>query len=204
MLSFEDLMTRLNICDSESTESTDVSQTLRLLIDKLSESHRFVTVSSACVTAWLWIMCVFVNGRIIAAFLIRSPVKRCKERCLEEANQLLRQVPDASLRALEERHLLPLVRLLLCMQLHTVSISTACRKVDQVSPRARLLTAQPSKTRPDTHCNLTFVWQMLQHLANVNHQLVYNETRLCLQSIVHAEQVQSSHSVCMSHIRTQD
>lgn len=157
MLSFEDLMTRLHIGDFENTKSTDVSQTLLLLLDKLSESHRFVTVSCACLTVSLWIMCVFVNGRIIAAFPNRSPAKRCKERCLEEANQLLRQVPDASLRALEERHLLLLVRLLLSMQLHTVSISTACRKVDQVSPTARLLIAQPSKTRPVTHSNLTFV-----------------------------------------------
>lgn len=69
--------------------------------------------------------------------LDRSPAKRCKERCLEEANQLLRQLPNESLRGLEENHhLLLLVRLLLSMQLHTVSISTACRKADQVSPPA--------------------------------------------------------------------
>lgn len=42
MLSFEDLMTRLNISGSENVEGTDVSQTLRLFMDKLSESYRFV------------------------------------------------------------------------------------------------------------------------------------------------------------------
>uniref|UniRef100_A0A3B3V5H6 Si:ch211-225b11.4 n=1 Tax=Poecilia latipinna TaxID=48699 RepID=A0A3B3V5H6_9TELE len=54
-------------------------------------------------------------------------------RSLEEAAQLLRQIPEAQLRGLEEEHLLLLVRLLLSLQLEMVSISTACRKVDQVS-----------------------------------------------------------------------
>lgn len=63
----------------------------------------------------------------------RSSVKRSKERSLEEAAQLLRQIPEAQLRGLEEEHLLLLVRLLLSLQLEMVSISTACRKVDQVS-----------------------------------------------------------------------
>lgn len=64
----------------------------------------------------------------------RSSVKRCKERCLEEAAQLLRRIPDAQLRGSEDKRLLLLVKLLLSTQLQTVSISTACRKVDQVSP----------------------------------------------------------------------
>ena len=72
----------------------------------------------------------------------RSSVKRCKERCLEEAVQLLRQIPEAQLHALEESHLLLLVRLLISMQLQMVSISTACRKVDQVRPAACLLPVQ--------------------------------------------------------------
>uniref|UniRef100_A0A3B3Z0T7 Uncharacterized protein n=1 Tax=Poecilia mexicana TaxID=48701 RepID=A0A3B3Z0T7_9TELE len=54
-------------------------------------------------------------------------------RSLDEAAQLLRQIPEAQLRGLEEEHLLLLVRLLLSLQLEMVSISTACRKVDQVS-----------------------------------------------------------------------
>uniref|UniRef100_A0A3B3TNA3 Si:ch211-225b11.4 n=1 Tax=Poecilia latipinna TaxID=48699 RepID=A0A3B3TNA3_9TELE len=61
-----------------------------------------------------------------------SSVKRSKERSLEEAAQLLRQIPEAQLRGLEEEHLLLLVRLLLSLQLEMVSISTACRKVDQM------------------------------------------------------------------------
>ncbi|KAM3611107.1 uncharacterized protein V6R79_013523 [Siganus canaliculatus] len=91
----------------------------------------------------------------------RSTVKRCKERCLEEAVQLLRQIPESQLRGLEENHLLLLVRLLLSMQMQMVSISTACRKVDQ----------------------------MLQHLAKVNHQLVFEETHQCLHSVGHADQM---------------
>lgn len=62
----------------------------------------------------------------------RNHVKRSKERCLEEAFHLLKQIPEAALRGLEERQLLLLVRLLLSLQLQAVSISTACRKVDQV------------------------------------------------------------------------
>ncbi|XP_053277676.1 thyroid adenoma-associated protein homolog [Pleuronectes platessa] len=92
----------------------------------------------------------------------RSDVKRCKERCLEEAAQLLR-APEVQLGGLEERHLLLLVKLLLSMQLQTANISSACRKVDQ----------------------------MLQHLANVDHQLVFRETRHCLLSIVHTDQILS-------------
>lgn len=71
----------------------------------------------------------------------RSSVKRCKERCLEEAVQLLRHTPEPQLQVLQETHLLLLllVRLLISLQLQMVHISTACRKVDQVSPTARLL-----------------------------------------------------------------
>lgn len=62
----------------------------------------------------------------------RNNVKRSKERCLDEAVQLLKQIPEAELRAIDEGQLLLLVRLLLSLQLQAVSISTACRKVDQV------------------------------------------------------------------------
>ncbi|XP_047238412.1 thyroid adenoma-associated protein homolog isoform X1 [Girardinichthys multiradiatus] len=94
----------------------------------------------------------------------RSRVKRSKERSLEEAVQLLKQISEAQLRGMEKEHLLLLVRLLLSLQLEMVSISTACRKVDQ----------------------------MLQHLAaKVNHQLVYKETLQSFQSIVHSDQVLS-------------
>lgn len=62
----------------------------------------------------------------------RNNAKRSKERCLEEALLLLKQTPEAALRGTDERQLLFLVRLLLSLQLQAVSISTACRKVDQV------------------------------------------------------------------------
>ncbi|XP_068167990.1 tRNA (32-2'-O)-methyltransferase regulator THADA [Antennarius striatus] len=93
----------------------------------------------------------------------RSSVKRCQERRLEEAAQLLTRIPEAELRALEETRLLLLVRLLLSMQLHMVRISTGFRKVDQ----------------------------MLQHLAKVDHQVVLKETQECLDSTVRAEQILS-------------
>ncbi|XP_013770425.1 thyroid adenoma-associated protein homolog isoform X2 [Pundamilia nyererei] len=91
----------------------------------------------------------------------RSGVKRCKERCLEEAVQLLRQLSEAQLSGLENDHLTLLVRLLISTQLQMVGISTACRKVDQ----------------------------MLQHLAKVDHQLVFRETRECFHSVVHSDQI---------------
>ncbi|XP_047447791.1 thyroid adenoma-associated protein homolog isoform X2 [Mugil cephalus] len=91
----------------------------------------------------------------------RSAVKRCKERCLEEAFQLLRQISEEQLRDLEENHLLLLVKLLLSLQLQMVNISTACRKVDQ----------------------------MLQHLAKVDRQLVFRETLHCFHSILNGEQM---------------
>ncbi|XP_024861145.1 thyroid adenoma-associated protein homolog [Kryptolebias marmoratus] len=93
----------------------------------------------------------------------RSKVKRCKERCLEEAVQLLRQTSAAQLRALQDDQLLLLVRLLISLQLELVCISTACRKVDQ----------------------------MLQHLAEVDHQLVFRETLQSFHSVVHSDQVLS-------------
>uniref|UniRef100_A0AAQ4PVQ3 Si:ch211-225b11.4 n=1 Tax=Gasterosteus aculeatus aculeatus TaxID=481459 RepID=A0AAQ4PVQ3_GASAC len=90
----------------------------------------------------------------------RSSSKRCKERRLEEAAQLLRRISDAQLEVLEESRLLLLVRLLVSMQMQVSNISTAFRKMDQ----------------------------MLQHLAKRHHQLVFRETHHCLHSIVHTDQ----------------
>ncbi|KAM4576646.1 tRNA (32-2'-O)-methyltransferase regulator THADA isoform 1-T1 [Odontesthes bonariensis] len=93
----------------------------------------------------------------------RNNVKRCKERSLEEAAQLLRQLSEAQLRSFDDQHLLLHVRVLISLQLQMVGISTACRKVDQ----------------------------MLQHLAKVDHQLVFRETTHSLQSIVLCDQILS-------------
>ncbi|CAG5923171.1 unnamed protein product [Menidia menidia] len=101
-MAFETLLTSLQNCAiSESQTPGNVSQTLKLFYEKLSESSR-------------------------------NNVKRCKERCLEEAAQLLRQLSEAQLRAFDDNHLLLLVKLLISLQLQMVSISTACRKVDQI------------------------------------------------------------------------
>lgn len=72
----------------------------------------------------------------------RSSSKRCKERRLEEAAQLLRRISDAQLEVLEESRLLLLVRLLVSMQMQVSNISTAFRKMDQVSLTVSLFTAQ--------------------------------------------------------------
>ncbi|XP_076007217.1 uncharacterized protein LOC143001471 [Genypterus blacodes] len=89
----------------------------------------------------------------------RCSNKRIKERCLDEAVQLLRQIPDV----LEEHYLLLVVRVLISLQLQMVSISTASRKLDQ----------------------------MLQHVAKVDHQLVFREIHHCLTSIVDTDQILS-------------
>lgn len=114
-------------------------------------------------------------------------MKRCKERCLEEAVQLLRHTPEPQLQVLQDTHLLLLlVRLLISLQLQMVHISTACRKVDQVSPTARLLALHGVELQLNL---IKFARQMLQHLAKVDRQLVLRETHQCVQSVVHSEQV---------------
>lgn len=60
-------MTRLNISGSENVEGTDVSQTLRLFMDKLSESYRFVWQGpsrSARHSEWV----VFINTRGVCSW----------------------------------------------------------------------------------------------------------------------------------------
>ena len=61
-------------------------------------------------------------------------MKRCKERCLEDAFQLLKKIPDVHLSSLEEEQVLLLVRLLLSMQLEMANSSVACLKLDKVRP----------------------------------------------------------------------
>lgn len=68
----------------------------------------------------------------------RNNVKRSRERCLDEAFQLLKQIPEAELGGIDEEQLLLVVRLLLSLQLQAASISTACRKVDQVKTASSL------------------------------------------------------------------
>ncbi|XP_034026181.1 thyroid adenoma-associated protein homolog [Thalassophryne amazonica] len=102
----------------------------------------------------------------------RSSVKRCKERCLEEAAQLLRPLSATELHLLKERHVLLLVRVLISLQLQMGNSSTASRKVDQ----------------------------MLKHLSNMNHQLVFREIHHCLSSITQTDQTLSMEDlqrVCM-------
>uniref|UniRef100_A0A3P9QEL2 Si:ch211-225b11.4 n=1 Tax=Poecilia reticulata TaxID=8081 RepID=A0A3P9QEL2_POERE len=136
-MSFENLIKSLR--DASITENSTPEngcQTLQLFVDKLSESSRFVK---------LFLKCTCAVGSVIKSQFVctdRSSVKRSKERSLEEAAQLLRQIPEAQLRGLEEEHLLLLVRLLLSLQLEMVSISTACRKVDQVSCTDSFYTVQ--------------------------------------------------------------
>ncbi|MEQ2164332.1 hypothetical protein GOODEAATRI_005586, partial [Goodea atripinnis] len=96
-----------------------------------------------------------------------SSVKRSKERSLEEAVQLLRQISEAQLRGMEKEHLLLLVRLLLSLQLEMVSISTACRKVDQCCNRdTRLLAgtavAMLMNTASESRVAGAAAWDLLQ------------------------------------------
>ncbi|KAM8885353.1 tRNA (32-2'-O)-methyltransferase regulator THADA isoform 2-T2 [Spinachia spinachia] len=134
-MSLDDMTASLRSCViREHRAAGDVDLTLGLFFDKLSESSRS-----------------------------RSSSKRCQERRLEEALQLLKHVSDAQLEVLEESHLLLLVRLLVSMQMRAANLPTAFRKMDQ----------------------------MLQHLAKGHHHLVFRETHHCLHAIVHTDQVLS-------------
>ncbi|KAI5613059.1 thyroid adenoma-associated protein-like isoform X3, partial [Silurus asotus] len=94
----------------------------------------------------------------------RSTTKRVKERLLEEALQMLRKVPPPLLQALKYEHQRRLTQLILSSQIDVVNKSTsACRKLDQ----------------------------MLQHLAQVNESLVFEEVRQCLDRLLHQEKVLS-------------
>ncbi|XP_036383176.1 thyroid adenoma-associated protein homolog [Megalops cyprinoides] len=90
-----------------------------------------------------------------------NSAKRCKERCVEEASQLLKRVKDKHLQALEIEYVLPLVQLLIAMQLEMQHISTACRKLDQ----------------------------MIQQLSDVNHSLVFAEMQVCVSHLVDTDQL---------------
>ncbi|KAJ7994291.1 hypothetical protein DPEC_G00264360 [Dallia pectoralis] len=93
----------------------------------------------------------------------RNSIKRCKERSLDEACQLLRKISEKQLQCLEEKHLLSLIRLLVAMQIQMFNMSIASRKLDQ----------------------------MLQQLAKVNHLLVLQEVHHHLCAIVEKDQVLS-------------
>lgn len=108
-------------------------------------------------------------------------MKRCKERCLEEAVQLLRQTPEEQLGAVENNQLLLLVRLLISMQLQMASISTACRKVDQVSGTACLMSDPPSKA--EAQQKLTGTSHLLHRCCSIWQRWT---TIWCLEKLVSA------------------
>lgn len=139
-MSFENLLSRLHEClNIEEAAPETISELLRRVLTKLSESSRLVETNSLNAAGILVFRLGNKAQHVCVPCTSRSNVKRCKERCLEEAVQLLRQTSAAELRALEDEHLLLLVRLLLSLQLEVVCISTACRKVDQVSHMHLLL-----------------------------------------------------------------
>ncbi|XP_066509917.1 tRNA (32-2'-O)-methyltransferase regulator THADA-like [Hoplias malabaricus] len=93
---------------------------------------------------------------------MRSPVRRSKERCLEEACQILKNFPSPLMLSLQQHHRLSLVQLLLALQMDTASTASACRKIDK----------------------------MLLHLAQFYQSIVSEEVQKSL-SILYQEQVLS-------------
>lgn len=65
-------------------------------------------------------------------FIGRSTGKRSRERSLEEASQILQKIPKEALHSLQSAALCQLVQLLLALQLEAVTVSSACRKLNQV------------------------------------------------------------------------
>nr|XP_023660131.1 thyroid adenoma-associated protein homolog [Paramormyrops kingsleyae] len=103
---------------------------------------------------------------------LRSNVKRCKERNLEEASQLLRRISKNLLESLEIKYMLPLIQLIISMQLETLQVSTVFRKLDQ----------------------------MMQHFSEINLSLVFEEVQKCLNSVMDSDQMLEAmglQTVCM-------
>uniref|UniRef100_A0A3B3QMH0 Uncharacterized protein n=1 Tax=Paramormyrops kingsleyae TaxID=1676925 RepID=A0A3B3QMH0_9TELE len=106
------------------------------------------------------IMTGWVNHHSMV-YMCRSNVKRCKERNLEEASQLLRRISKNLLESLEIKYMLPLIQLIISMQLETLQVSTVFRKLDQ----------------------------MMQHFSEINLSLVFEEVQKCLNSVMDSDQV---------------
>ncbi|KAK7164223.1 hypothetical protein R3I94_002828 [Phoxinus phoxinus] len=102
----------------------------------------------------------------------RSTGKRSRERSLEEALQILQKIPKEALHSLQSAALHQFAQLLLALQLEAVTISSACRKLDQI----------------------------LQVLAEINYSIVFKEVKQYLQNFLHQKQVFSLkdiHIACM-------
>ncbi|XP_077097436.1 tRNA (32-2'-O)-methyltransferase regulator THADA isoform X7 [Siphateles boraxobius] len=114
----------------EDQISSDVKDTLRVFLQKLTENAR-------------------------------STGKRSRERSLEEALQILQKIPKEALHSLQSAALHQFAQLLLALQLEAVTISSACRKLDQI----------------------------LQVLAEINYSIVFKEVKQYLQNFLHQKQV---------------
>ncbi|XP_030647585.1 thyroid adenoma-associated protein homolog [Chanos chanos] len=102
----------------------------------------------------------------------RSSVKRSRERALEEADRLLRGVPKTQVQVLSEKCLHALVQLIVSVQIEIVSVSSACRKLDQ----------------------------MLQSLSEINRCVVFGEVQRCIDTLLHKEQmltIKDLQTICM-------
>ncbi|XP_077097434.1 tRNA (32-2'-O)-methyltransferase regulator THADA isoform X6 [Siphateles boraxobius] len=115
----------------EDQISSDVKDTLRVFLQKLTENAS------------------------------RSTGKRSRERSLEEALQILQKIPKEALHSLQSAALHQFAQLLLALQLEAVTISSACRKLDQI----------------------------LQVLAEINYSIVFKEVKQYLQNFLHQKQV---------------
>ncbi|XP_067295363.1 tRNA (32-2'-O)-methyltransferase regulator THADA isoform X1 [Pseudorasbora parva] len=91
----------------------------------------------------------------------RSTGKRSRERCLEEASQILQKIPKEALHSLQSAALYQFAQLLLALQLEAVTISSVCRKLDQI----------------------------LQVLAEINYSIVCGEVKQYLLKLLHQKQV---------------
>lgn len=125
IMSFDELLTSLQNCVIAEDPK------LERVFDKLSECSRFVFSCQETIRSLGdGINCTLILYTVPKTN--RTDVKRTKERILDEAAQLLKTV---NLHVLARHHLELVVRLLVCLQLQMVHITTACRKVDQVDSR---------------------------------------------------------------------
>ncbi|XP_039515699.1 thyroid adenoma-associated protein homolog isoform X2 [Pimephales promelas] len=91
----------------------------------------------------------------------RSTGKRSRERSLEEALQILQKIPKEALDSLQSAALHQFAQLLLALQLEAVTVSSACRKLDQI----------------------------LLVLAEINYSIFFKEIKQYLQNFLHQKQL---------------
>lgn len=192
MLSFEDLMARFSIGDSEDAESTDVRQTLRLTMEKLSESYQCVLSQDPQRS-----LHAAVNGScpsMLEVFPSSQESHEAMQGALSGGGQ---PAAETAPRRVSPRvgggrtppaagATPPLPAAAHGQHLYSLS---------QGGPGESSSPGYSLRRREELITGSPLFGQMLQRLSAVSYQQVYDETRRCLQDIIETEQVGNSHCI---------